>query len=128
MAKAYRFHGLAALNTESGTVYLPACEARKLAKALAAVARSIGRESFGESNVNGPDVADYRHAPDGHNVAALLAAGQIRIRAIKPGTWRAFHRSDKGAHWRPVRSAYGPINYTSPRAAYAAAAYEGGRA
>ena len=128
MAKAYRFHGLAALNTEAGTVYLPGPDAARLAKALAAVARSIAKgESFGDSKCNGPDVADFAHAPDGHNAADALARGLIRVRETSPGHWRASYRTAPGGRWQHVKSAAGPIDYTSPRTAYQAALYTRGR-
>lgn len=124
MAKAYRFHGLAALNTEAGTVYLPGPDAARLAKSLAAVARSIAKgESFGASNCNGPDVADFAHAPDGHNAADALARGLIKVRETRPGHWRASYRPAPGKRWHVVKSSAGPIDYASPRAAYAAALY-----
>lgn len=128
MAKSYRFHDLVALNTETGTVYMPAPDAAKLAKSLAAAAASITKgERFQDSDVNGPDVADFRDTPDGHNVAELLSNGLIKVNETSPGHWRASYRGAKGSRWYHVQSTAGPLDYTSPRAAYLAAVYTYGQ-
>lgn len=46
MARAYRFHDYAALSVSPGTEYLTAKQARKIARALNRIARSIESEKF----------------------------------------------------------------------------------
>lgn len=125
MAKAYRFHGVVALNTEAGTVYLPAPDATKLAQSLAKAARSIATgESFGQSDCNGPDVADFSHTADAHNIGDAIAGGLVRVNQIAPNQWHGRFRKSKAARFRSVCNGAGlPIVYMSPRAAYAAACY-----
>lgn len=128
MAKAYRFYNVAALNVCGATVYLPAQDAAKLAKALKKVAQSIlSGEAFGDSDCCGPDVADYPSAPDAQDIGTALANGLIRVRETSPGHWRASYRVASGGRFHHVQSAAGPIDYASPRAAYSGAVFTRGR-
>lgn len=55
----HRFHhkaALAILGQDGGTVYMTAKQARKVAHQLYICARSIERESFGQSSVSLPSV------------------------------------------------------------------------
>lgn len=128
MAKSYRFHGVVGLNTEAGTVYLPAQEAAKLAASLMRAARSItSGESFAQSQVNGPEIADYSHTADAHNIGDALARGLIKARETAPNHWRASWRAAPGKRFKVVCNPAGlPLDYRTSRAAYSAACYHGG--
>ena len=112
MAKVYRFHNVVGLNTDSGTVYIPPSEARKLYNDLKKVLDSVRREPFAQSSASGRDVADYGFAPDAHNVAALLGDGRIKTREVKPGVWRGYYRLKVRGRFKSVANGDGkPIAY-----------------
>ena len=110
MAQVHRFRDLAALSLGEGpTRYMSATEARKAAKALFAVARSIETESFSDSPSLTVSFADIAH----NDITAYLMATPAPRQRHTVKVWA--HTLDAGAE--RLNRVFWETTHKTPRAA-----------